>query len=222
MTRTKIEQRKVAELASEYGEKGYEVHVAPGPDVLPGWMGNFSPDLLALREDDRVVVEVKSSNSLRASEGLGLLADLVDQQPGWRLELVLVKGRPGKSIAEPPSSLLSVGAVAESAQAARELGSMGYLEPAFLSAWVAFETAARHAFEHDGVDSQLGPPASIIKTLLSLGYVSDVHETELLRRLWEMRNRLVHGYATDERPSRESIEYLLNLSARLAGEAPSR
>lgn len=54
--------RRVQELTREYRDRGYEVTVEPGPGQLPGSLSQFRPDLVALKSDDSVVVEVKPAD----------------------------------------------------------------------------------------------------------------------------------------------------------------
>ena len=215
MTRPATERRKLDEVASQYRADGYEVLVEPAPEDTPEWLRSFRPDLVAQRDDDHVLVEVKSSESVRVSDSLRSLADIVDKRPGWRLELIMTN-RPSRKLAvEPEAPLLDPGYVSEYLEAAREMAHRGYLEPAFLTAWIAFETAYRNAFVRDGIDPRLGGPANVLKTLLSLGYLTSGDEMDRLQMLWEVRNRLAHGYTSAQRPWLDDVMYLLQLSERL-------
>ena len=53
-------QRK---LAREYRRLGYDVAEQPRGESLPGFLRGFSPDLIATRDDDRAVVEIKTAES---------------------------------------------------------------------------------------------------------------------------------------------------------------
>jgi hypothetical protein len=215
MIRAAAELRKRDEIVSSYSARGYEVIVEPTAPDVPGWVANFRVDLLARRDDDLVLVEIKSPESLRESDSLRQLAKVVDEHPEWRLELVMTKGRSRGKGSAPAERLLPSSDVSSYSEAATALIERGLLEPAFLSAWIAFETAYRRAFERDGVDPNLARPSSVLKTLLSLGYVSTTDELDQLRLLWDLRNRLAHGYVGDLSPSHESVSYLLDLAERL-------
>jgi hypothetical protein len=57
-------------------------------DALPEFLRDCQPTLVAEREDDRVVVEIKPTEALKGANELVELAERVATQPGWRLELI--------------------------------------------------------------------------------------------------------------------------------------
>jgi hypothetical protein len=80
-------------VASSYRKQGYRVTSPPPTDALPPFLHDCQPDLIAEREDDHVVVEVKPAGSLKGANDLVELAERVAAQPGWRLELVTFKDK---------------------------------------------------------------------------------------------------------------------------------
>jgi hypothetical protein len=89
-------------VAASYRKDGYKVSVLPRPDALPPFLAGSAPDVIAERADDRVVVEIKQAGFLKGANDLVDLAQRVDAQAGWRLELVTFKGRdPDADIASP-------------------------------------------------------------------------------------------------------------------------
>jgi hypothetical protein len=73
------------------------------PDAVPPFLGDCHPALIAEREDDHVVIEVKPARALKGSNDLVKLAERVAAEPGWRLELVALKSE------DNDTSLLSPG-----------------------------------------------------------------------------------------------------------------
>jgi hypothetical protein len=88
-----IGERTLRRVASSYRKQGYRVIAPPLPDALPQFLHDCQPDLIAEREDDHVVVEVKAAGSLKGANDLVELAERVATQPGWRLELVTFKDK---------------------------------------------------------------------------------------------------------------------------------
>jgi hypothetical protein len=217
MSRTATESRKLNEVASAYSAEGYEVLVEPAAGRLPVWLRGFRPDLIARRDDDCVVVEIKSARSVKADDNVRRLTDAIEEHPDWRFELVMIRpsGKGAGATSVPAGPLLPPDHLAEYAQAASQMADSGFLEPAFLTAWVLFETAYRYALEHDAVDPTRLSASSVLKTLLSLGYVASRDEVAHLDGLWRLRNSLAHGYMSDQRPTLESISFLVQLSRRL-------
>ena len=89
MEREELEQRQLQQLAYQYRSRGYEVLDEPSAEDL-GLPATLRPDLIAMSPTDRVIIEVRSRQSLRHADRLEALAAYVQDRPGWRLELVVV------------------------------------------------------------------------------------------------------------------------------------
>lgn len=89
---TGTEYLLATKVAEEYRSKGYEVARDVALDFLPG----FYADLIARKDDEVRVIEVKSRSSLAANPQIGEMARLVDEKRGWTFELRLV-GEPHRS-----------------------------------------------------------------------------------------------------------------------------
>jgi hypothetical protein len=85
------EEKTIRRVAASYRRAGYRVAAQPKPDSIPPFLHDCRPDLIAEREDDRVVIEIKAAGSLKGSNDLVELAKRVESEPGWRLELVTFK-----------------------------------------------------------------------------------------------------------------------------------
>jgi hypothetical protein len=85
-------QQRVAKarqkVALSYRRQGYRVSVPSKAESLPEFLRDCEPTLVAEREDDRVVVEIKPTEALKGANELVELAERVARQPGWRLELI--------------------------------------------------------------------------------------------------------------------------------------
>ncbi len=86
-------ERALRRVAKSYQKQGYRVAASPDPGSLPAFLSDCHPDLIAERDDDRVVVEIKPTGSLRGANDLVEIAERVATQPGWRLELVTFRDR---------------------------------------------------------------------------------------------------------------------------------
>jgi len=84
------EHRKVLQLAREYTRKGYEVSCE-----VPLGKNKLRADLVARKGNETIVIEVKTSDSLRAEKGeISQLAKYVATSiPGARFDLVLTNPR---------------------------------------------------------------------------------------------------------------------------------
>ena len=79
------------------------------------------------------------------------------------------------------------------------------LTAALLTGWAVFEAAARALLPSSLIRPQ--PPARLIETLASEGYVTP-DEADMLRRISRTRNELAHG-RLDLTPSRDDVAMLI-------------
>lgn len=125
---TAPERRKLLSIARSYRAKGYEVllptHDRPAPDFLDGYL----PDLIARSAADNVVVEVKRAGTIRGSNDLVWLANKIDDEDDWRLELVSVGS--GERLVE-----IDDNTVADLDAEARLLLEAGFIDAAFVVVW---------------------------------------------------------------------------------------
>lgn len=192
----KRERTRLLELANEYKSKGYEVFIEPEPQQRPHFLLEFQPDLIAISESDRVVIEVKSKLSLKQSNYLEILAREVEKHKGWRLEFVLTNPREQTesldkwellSIPELQRRLVQVQNIAEDSQ---------QIETAMLLLWIIVEATLQHIARREAKNLEKRSPKQLVKELFSLGILT-THDYEILSQAADFRNRIVHGYTTN-------------------------
>lgn len=90
-----LEHRRLLTLAREYRQKGYVVIINPAPADLPPALAKCQFDLIAEASDRTIVVEVRSRDTLtlNGAEDLRRMTRLVEEVPGWELELVVTNPR---------------------------------------------------------------------------------------------------------------------------------
>ncbi len=103
-TNTAIDRRR-RQIAASYKKQGYLVTEPSAPGLLPKFLADCHPDLIAEKAGDHVVIEVKASHALKGANDLTELAERVAAQPGWRLELVTLKTKNKESAATAPDWL---------------------------------------------------------------------------------------------------------------------
>ncbi len=94
-----IEKRKIAQLARKYRAKGYEV-LAELPGYEPPYqIRGFRPDLIVKKGDETIVMEVKTSDSIKKTkDALAEFARYVKGVPGARFDLVMTNPKPALSV----------------------------------------------------------------------------------------------------------------------------
>ncbi len=141
-TSTAVASDKVREIAERYRGQGYEVTVAPSADQLPEVLRDLSPDLIARKDDDLVIVEVKSRPHLASAPRPSDLARVVREHPGWRFELVIVS--PERPFLAPyDAEDWTAEEIGDRLSEAQLLLEAGHVEAALLLAWSATEATLR-------------------------------------------------------------------------------
>jgi uncharacterized protein YutE (UPF0331/DUF86 family) len=207
-----IERERLIRLAEEYRDKGYEISFHPNPEDLPDFLKNYRPDMIARRDDEAVVVEVKSRSSLNSStQYLRNLAQVVEQHPGWRFELVMTNPEDAEYSQSAEGSLQEA-EIESRLQVARQLTTQ-HLESAILYSWSLVEATLRLVAENEGLSLQRFDPLYLVKQLATEGVISK-SEYQLLMNALSLRNSIAHGFKTTQL-TQESLYDLINITERL-------
>src|SRR5580693_2244708 len=135
------EREAIRQYADWYSRQGYQVAVEPSPRELPEFLRTLAPDLIAHRNGEKIVVEIKTS-SPASFEQVQRLARALEHRAGWRLQVVYADladpewAPPSElpDISELLARLASVGGADEGDHGASQ----------FLLLWSIIEAAARH------------------------------------------------------------------------------
>lgn len=212
-----VEARTLEQVAQEYRRKGYEVVVQPGAAHLPRSFAKLTPDILARRGNEVVVVEVKSRENLRQAPLASELAKAVQAQPGWRFELVIAN--PEHQIPMPGGAeAWQQKEVQKRLQEAQGLFDTGHEEAALVLTWSAAEAAMRLAILREGLPMDRPDAAYLMKQLAFEGVLSR-HDYNVLWRAMELRNAVAHGHRPPELDPRAVRDVLAIASRLLEDEA---
>ncbi|NVK41433.1 MAG: hypothetical protein HWE39_09325 [Oceanospirillaceae bacterium] len=190
------ERRKIKELAREYEEQGYQVLVEPSRNDLPEFLENYQPDLILKKGNLNIVVEVKTSATIRNSEYLKELSSSVNSHENWKFELVLTNPRKKETLSSSKYQEFEIPEIEKRLKQLNEFRSNSFIEPYFLYAWSLLEATARIILktEQPKIEIKLNP-VSIIKQLFSYGIIGRL-DYEWLNRMINTRNHLAHGHET--------------------------
>lgn len=190
------ERRRLASLAREYRERGYEVVTHPRREELPAFLRDFELAMVAHGDGERVVFQVVTKQGLReTSQQIKQLAEAIERHPDWRFELVVTN--PRSDLTEPPhGEEPNVQEIMKRLGDARELLSEGQAENAGLVAWAATEAVLRRlAARHDvGLDRL--EPGYVLKQLYVLGLLSS-DDLDLMQAAMRERNLIAHGFVAE-------------------------
>jgi hypothetical protein len=186
------EREAIKQYADWYSQQGYQVSVAPSPRELPEFLRTLAPDIVAHRNGEHVVVEIKTS-SPASFEQVQQLARALEHRAGWKLQVVYAD-LPDPEWAPPPRL----------PETADLLTRLDFLDGAgegedrsrlqILLLWSIIEAAARHRLSALKI-----PPtrrissSALLKMLLTEGII-DEDRYAALRRGLAVRNAIAHGF----------------------------
>jgi len=216
MNQAEMENAKLEELAARYREKGYDVVLRPRADEVPPFLAPFQPDLVATSGDEGVVVEVKSSSDL-GSDSFVRLAEAVERQPGWKLQLTVVS--PPVAPEVPRSADLVPEDRIESILAqAQELNREKRHEMAAITAWTAAEAILRHMVRASDARSERKSSGTILKELYVLGLI-DAGQYDTFARAMEFRDAYTHGFSATV--TRQAVDRFIRAVEELRTSRPA-
>jgi hypothetical protein len=191
MTTSQMAQEKIESLAAEYRAKGYKVSVRPSVDELPSFLKEFRPDIIATSPEGNVVIEVKPYPQFDAEEAREL-AEVVERNPGWRFDVMLVNPPVAPDIPA-QEHLADDEQVTRMLENAETLSKEGHVEAAGLIAYSALETILRRLAQSEAPQIERQSSSRVLKELYSLGKI-DPDTFEKLLPLMEFRNAVAHGF----------------------------
>jgi uncharacterized protein YutE (UPF0331/DUF86 family) len=190
-------------VAREYRRRGYEVVEQPRGDSLPLFLRGFSPDLIATKDDDRAVVEIKTAEGLRGSNEIKELAAAVEVHAGWRFELISL----GTS-REAPSGGLSENILEQLLSASLAAFDSGQSDLSLIYLVSVLDELLQDAAVQHRIKGRDRSARSIIQELAFRGII-DGTTADVLDLAYNRRNAIVHGRSEVPRPSQDEIARII-------------
>ncbi|MGK7895585.1 MAG: hypothetical protein AB4372_18715 [Xenococcus sp. (in: cyanobacteria)] len=208
-----LERERLIKLAEEYRDKGYEILIHPNPEDLPDFLRNYRPDMIARREDEKVIIEVKSRSSLNSAstQYLPNLAQVIEKHPGWRFELVMANPEDVTYSLKVKDSLQE-NEIRSGLKVASQLLEQ-HPESAILYSWSLVEATLRLVAEEEELSLRRFDPLYLVKQLAIEGIISQ-SEYQLLMDLLSLRNAVAHGFKTTP-ITKDSGEKLITITEQL-------
>lgn len=195
---TNREKEKIKELFQEYSSKGFRVVKEPGKDDLPDFMKSlgFRPDLIVYGEEQSLVIEVKTSQSIRQAKEFAHIADFVRRQEGWDFMLVLTNPA-SQAVVEERGTTSGSGHATEQLEEAERLMEAGrqgqFYNASLLIAWAGLEAALRYALSTLYQKDKPITPETLVRNSIMYGVISR-NDANIIESIMEIRNSVAHGY----------------------------
>lgn len=166
-------------------EAGYEVYRNPPRHLLPAFMGDYTPDAIALGAPKNLAIEVVRADRPSAAKEHRLIERFTGE-PNWDLRIFYARSGESRATIEP----LPRDVIAAKVEGVERLLAAGETEAALLIGWSILEAIGRHLVP--GRLERAQSAARLIEFLAGEGIVTP-DEADQMRRLAELRNRIAHG-----------------------------
>ncbi len=192
-----FQERDIMEvLGARYRERGFQFLVEPPTEFVPDFLQGYTPDALALKDGQGVLIELKRQKTGRDDQRIAEVSRRLSGHPNWTLEVVFAENfvrERGWTLSPAEIRSASDAELREVQEEIERLEQGGNLSAAFLLGWSLLEAATRRRIA-DAAPAASMPMTSwqIVEQLTALGIVEgDVVLS--LRDLLRKRNALAHG-----------------------------
>jgi hypothetical protein len=213
---TKQKRDRLLQLAEEYRHKGYDVLFQPNTEDIPIFLQGYRPDLIVKNRDECAIVDVRSRTSLDAGY-LQNIARIVEQQPGWRYEMVMANSEENGHYLKIEESL-DLSEIEAKLPVARQLAAQ-HPESAILYTWSLTEATLRLVALQEKLSIERFDPCYLVKLLVSEGVISRA-EYRLLMDALSLRDDLNHGLKTPQITCESAIELIASTETLLESLQP--
>jgi len=195
---SELEKRRLRKTVREYQAQGYQVTERPAPTELPDFLSEFPPDAIAYGDNETVMIEIMSTASLVELDDLPEIVRKVQEQPGWRFELIVSNPRIStREVDESDNAYANRRETYIRLGKAQTLLESNQLEAALLMAWAAMVATLRSIVFREGIRLRRDNPHYPLKQLVSLAIISR-EDYDFLLEMTQLRNAIAGGFKASE------------------------
>jgi len=211
-------EQELRQFARGYTDQGYDVVLRPHPEDLPLFAKDFKVEIVGKRAHGGVLVSVKKNRQeMAADKEMPRYAEITAAQPGWRYDFAILAGDEPGARRVLQAQEFSTEDIRKTMNEAEAMVRQGFVRPAVITAWSAFEAAMRRRLRADGEEASWGTvPRQLVSDLAAAG-VFNRDEFLQLERLYQIRNQIVHGFASPA-SDEGAVQFLTGLTRRLLDE----
>jgi uncharacterized protein YutE (UPF0331/DUF86 family) len=181
LSETAVMEKLVPELEAD----GFQVFPKPDKLLVPPFLGPYSPDVIALREDRKLAIEIADRRGI-AEQRVKEIAQLFRDRPDWEFRIIWINSEaPETGVVRQTMTEIEL-----TLQEVEHLIDSSHYRAAFLLSWAVLEAFGRAVLEDKFRRPQT--PGRLIEVLANEGVLTP-QEAASLRPLAEIRNKLVHG-----------------------------
>lgn len=185
--------RAVRSTVRNLQEKGYSVTIEPDPSVIPFDLHSYRPDILATRNNENLIIEIKTRGVSRSIERYKEIADIIGSHDNWHFMLSTVDAedvdQANHSLLE---SQIDQGVINQMLNRLDGLLAGENYDLVLPYLWLLYISAMRLAGQKAGIPIDATSDLSVLNYMYSLGEISG-DELDWARHFLQMRNEAMHS-----------------------------
>lgn len=205
-------ENKAREIASTFERNGYQVFIEPTTEQVPIDLGGYKPDLVAIKGEQGIVVEIKVSLKRLPTKKFNEISNMVSSHKGWKFALVTLDDDVSNILSLANARLPSTDELKKRLDDVDKLIMLNMLPSALVLLWAQIESWLRIKADKNGEKLNFLQPKRLINFLYSYGELS-MEQVDSLNELMQLRNKIVHGF--DDTVSKEQLEIGLQILQEL-------
>ncbi|EAN1668206.1 hypothetical protein PP793_004485 [Salmonella enterica] len=199
-------------VAKQYEADGYTVVRNPKKELIPFNLEGYTPDILATRGDENILIEVKTSKTRVNTERLFEISKIVQSHPGWKFSVVTIN-EDDISEFKKNASELDIDEISQTLALIQEniekSGMSVFLVPQL---WICYISILSMLLINDGIETSGLSDFGILNMAYSEG-VLDFQGLESSRDFLRLRNFVCHNFAGDVNVKNVEDFFRMTLSA---------
>ncbi|MBE9063664.1 hypothetical protein [cf. Phormidesmis sp. LEGE 11477] len=172
-------------------KEGYAVVVEPDPSMIPFDLRQYQPSILATRDQDNLIIDIRPQGSHRSIERYKEISDIISSHKDWRFMLSTIDDVETTALisAEPQANLQSIDRMLWKIESLLSGENFDLTLPYI---WSVYISAMRIIGGKANIPMDTTSDRSVLNYMYSLGEIS-YDEYELGSRFLALRNRAVHS-----------------------------
>lgn len=183
-------------IAKQFEADGYTVMLNPGKNSIPFNLERYTPDILATRGDENILIEVKTSKARFNSEKLFKISKMVESHPGWKFSVVTVNEDDISEFKEPAPEH-DIFKISQTLTLIKDNLTDSNVSVFFVpQIWICYFSILSIILRNEAVKISGLSSLSILNAAYSEGII-DYEELQSSRQLLSLRNFVCHNCAGD-------------------------
>jgi Holliday junction resolvase len=187
-------EQKIQSTAQELIDSGYKVSIEPSSLDLPFDLGSYRPDLIATKDNEGLIFEVKTTSNRLSIDRLQSIAEQIATHNGWRFLLITLDDTSESILPLSERDLPSWEELRTRLSSLETLIHDSLFEPSILFLSSILEAALRRRAIDRDIPVWRLPEKNLLNHLFSSGEIS-ISDFDIFKKCLDIRNKVAHGLA---------------------------